>query len=71
MAYLVVNSVKLGEDDAVNEPGLGALGVVGQGLVELVELVHTLVTHQGLPHKQHQVWLVDLDQLNSDKQMKQ
>ena len=60
---LVVDGVKLGEDDAVDEAWLGVVGVVGQRLVELGQLVHRLVAHQRLPHKQDAVRLVDLDQL--------
>ena len=37
--------------------------MVGQGLVELDQLIDSLVTHQSLADEQHQVGLVDLDQL--------
>lgn len=61
--YLVINSVKLGQDDAVDEAGVCHVGVVSQGLVELSQLINSLVSNQCLPHKQNQVWLVHLYQL--------
>lgn len=61
--YLVINSVKLGQDDAVDEAGVCHVRVVSQGLVELGQLINSFVPNQGLPHKQNQVWLVYLYQL--------
>lgn len=42
---LVINSVKLGEDDAINESRLGGVGVISQRLVELGQLVNCLIAH--------------------------
>lgn len=61
--YLVINSVKLGENDSVDEARVCHVGVVGQGLVELGQLIHGLIPHQRLPHKQNQVRLVHFYQL--------
>lgn len=61
--YLVINSVKFGENDSVDEAGVCHVGVVGQGLVELGQLIHGLIPHQRLPHKQNQVGLVHFYQL--------
>lgn len=35
MTYLVINGVKLGEDDSIDEAGLVGHGVVRQGLIKL------------------------------------
>ena len=42
---LVINSVELGEDDAINESRLGGVGVISQCLVELGQLVNCLIAH--------------------------
>jgi hypothetical protein len=64
-AHLVVDRVELGEDDAVDLPGLGHVrrNKVGQRQVEAAELVHRLVAHKGLPHEQDQVRVVGVHQL--------
>lgn len=59
--YLIVDSVKLGEDDSINESGVGHVRVVRKCLVELGQLIYSLVAHQRLTNKQHQVWLIHLD----------
>ena len=64
-ADLVVDGVEFGEDDAVDDAGPVGVRVVGEGLVELHHLVHGLVTHQGLPDKQHHVRLVHCDKLRA------
>lgn len=62
-ADLVINSVKLGQDNAINQSWLGGVGVVSQGLVELGQLVHCFIAHQSLPNKKHTIRLVHFDQL--------
>ena len=60
--HLIINGVKLGKNDTINKPRVGHVGMVGQRLVKLGQLVHSLVPHQSLPHKQNQVWLVNFYQ---------
>lgn len=60
---LVINSVELGEDDAINESRLGGVGVISQRLVELGQLVNCFIAHKSLTNKQDPVRLVDFDQL--------
>ena len=62
---LVINSIELGEDDAVDEPWIVLARVVCQCLVKLLQLVHGLIANQRLAHKQHQIRGVELDQLQA------
>ena len=62
-AHLVVNGVKLGKEDSVNGAGSALLGVVQQGLVEAGQLIHCLIAHQSLTHKQDKVRGVHSNQL--------
>lgn len=64
---LVVDGVELGEHDAVDELWVVSAGVVGQGSVELDQLVHCFVAHERLAHKGHQVGGVHFDQLHQNK----
>ena len=61
--YLIINGVELGQHNPVDGVGSVGGGVVGQGLVELDQLIDSLVTYQSLADEQNQVGLVDLDQL--------
>lgn len=69
-ADLVINCVKLGEDDAVNEVGVCLLWVVSESLVEFYQLIDCLVADERFAHKQHQVGLVDLYQLSAETGLK-
>ena len=59
--HLVINGVKLGEKDSIDETRLFGIRVVSQCSVELDKLVHCLVAHQSLGDKQDQVWGIDSD----------
>ena len=63
ITYLVINGIKLGEQNAVNQARVFSHGEISQSLVELLQLIHSLVPHQGLPDKQNQVRRIELDQL--------
>ena len=63
LSYLIINGIKLGENDPINKSGVGHVGVVRERLVELDKLINSLVAHQSLSHKQYQVRLIYLDQL--------
>ena len=63
--YLVINGVKLGEQNAVNQARVFSHGEISQSLVKLLQLIHRLVPHQGLPDKQNQVRRIELDQLKN------
>lgn len=67
--YLVINGVKLSEHNAINQSGLLTLRVVRQGLVKLGQLIYGVISHQCLSYKQHQVWLVHLNQLQTVKSL--
>ena len=56
MEYLVVDGVKLGEEDPVDGARAALLRVVHESLVEVQQLIHCLIAHKSLTHKQHQVW---------------
>ena len=67
--HLVVDGVKLGEHDAVDEARVAHLRVVGQRLVHRDQLKHEqqqvrLVHRDQLKHQQHQVGLVHQDDLS-------
>ena len=62
-AYLIIDGIELGQHNAIDEPWISHLRVVGQRLVELGQLVDGFVAHQSLAHEQHQVGLVHRDQL--------
>ena len=62
---LVINGVKLGEQDAINETWVLLVGEVCQSLVKLGQLVDCLVTHECLTHKKHQIGIVEFDQLET------
>lgn len=61
--HLIINSVKLGEEDTINNLRVITGGMVSQSTVELHQLVHRLIPYQSLTHKQCQVWLIHQDQL--------
>lgn len=64
---LVINGVKLGEDYSIDEAGVVRVGEICQGVVELGELIHSLIPYQSFSNKQHQVWTIHLDQLDNKK----
>lgn len=59
--HLVINGVKLGEDDAINKVRIVSRWVVSKGLVELDQLVDSFVAHKGFANKEHHVWVVHFD----------
>ena len=66
-ADLIVDRVELGQHDAVNGSRLLASAfewtVVDQGLIELSHLIHGFVADQGFANEQHQVRIIDVDEL--------
>ena len=42
---LIINGVKLGEQYAINKPGIVHVTVIRQGLVKLGQLIHGLVSY--------------------------
>mmetsp|Transcript_25438 Transcript_25438/g.55231 ORF Transcript_25438/g.55231 Transcript_25438/m.55231 type:complete len:328 (+) Transcript_25438:710-1693(+) len=64
-ANLVVNRVKLGQHDAVDDVlgGGGRGGQVIEGSVELDQLIHCVIADQRLANKEHEVGLVDVDEV--------
>lgn len=67
VTHLVINRIKLGQDDAINQPRLRRLREVSQRLVKLHQLVHSLVADESLAHKQHQVRLVNFHKLITNR----
>ena len=59
IANLVIDGIKLGEDDAINGVRVLVGGMISKSSVELHELVNSLVTNQGLPNKQNKVRSID------------
>lgn len=49
--YFVINSVKFGQDDVVDEAGVCYVGVVSQGLVEFSQLINSFVFNQRFFYK--------------------
>eukprot|EP00307_Rebecca_sp_RCC1486_P014817 CAMPEP_0119419854 /NCGR_PEP_ID=MMETSP1335-20130426/21940_1 /TAXON_ID=259385 /ORGANISM="Chrysoculter rhomboideus, Strain RCC1486" /LENGTH=128 /DNA_ID=CAMNT_0007445181 /DNA_START=356 /DNA_END=738 /DNA_ORIENTATION=+ len=62
-ADLVVDRVKLGEHDAIDQPGVAHAREVLERLVELGHLVNRVVADQRLAHKEHEVRAVAVHQL--------
>lgn len=60
---LVVNSVKLGQNDPINRPWVVFDSEVDQGLVELCQLVNGVVSDESFSNEEHHVWLVDVHKL--------
>ena len=61
--YLVIDGVKFGENDAINQTWVIRHWEISQSLVELLQLIHCFIPHQGLSNKQHQIRRVKLDEL--------
>lgn len=61
-AHLVINGVKLRQQNGIDLWLEGLCGLLEQGIVELGDLVHCIVAHQCLTNKYHQVGLVHLHQ---------
>lgn len=60
--HLLVNSIKLGQDDAINcSRVLNAYCEVNQTLVELSQLVNSVVSYESFAHKQHDIRLINVD----------
>ena len=59
IANLVIDGIKLGEDDAINGVRVLVGGMISKSSVELHELVNSLVTNEGLPNKQNEVRSID------------
>lgn len=62
-ADFVVNSIKLGQDHAVDMARIGASRKVLERRIELCQLVHSLITDQSLTDKYDLIWVVDCYQL--------
>jgi len=63
--HLVVDSVPLGNQHAVNATALARRGAreITQCAVELGQLIHSFVAYQGFSDKEDLVWVVDGDEL--------
>ena len=48
MAYFIVNGVKLGEHDSIDEMRIVLIGMIGQSGVEFDQLIHGFVADQSL-----------------------
>lgn len=62
-AYLVVNGVHLCQNKTLNHLRSRRPGQISKPLVELGELIHSIIAHQCLTHKQGQIWLVQVDEV--------
>ena len=60
---LVINGVHLCQHQPLNHLGSWGPGKVCKSLVELGELIHCIIAHKSLAHKQGQVWLIQVDQI--------
>ena len=60
---LIIDDVELGQQYAVDELRVGAVGVVSERLVKLDQLVNSLVSNQRFTDEQNQIRLVHSDQL--------
>lgn len=61
-ANLLINSVELSHDDAIYNSRILVLnGKIDERLVELRQLVNSIVANKGLTNKQDRVGLVDVD----------
>jgi len=64
-AYLLVNGVELGHDDAVNDSWILVLhGEVNERLIELGQLIDGVVADEGFTDEEDSVRLVDVNQLS-------
>lgn len=60
----LIDSVELGEHDSIDETRLLIdRSVLVEGGVEFGQLVYSIVSHEGLSHKEHQIRLVHVHQL--------
>ena len=64
---LIINGVKFGEQDAIDQTRVFTHRIICQSLVKLFQLIHCLVTNQSLSNEENQVWIVELDQLKQIK----
>ncbi len=63
-SYFVVNGVKFGQHDPVDEPWTESWnGMVRECLIELGQLIDSLVAHQRFSNKQNQIRTVHFNQL--------
>ena len=65
--YLVINGIKLGQNNTINETGVILSRVISQGLVECFQLVNTIITYQCFSNKQYQIWIIDFDELQKNQ----
>ncbi len=63
--YLIINGVKLCQNDPINQPGFLHVRMIGNGLVKLGQLINGIISDKGFSNKQDQVWLVHFNQLKS------
>ena len=63
-AYFFINSIELGQDDAINGPRVVIVdSEVDQRLVELCQLIDRIVADERLAYEKNDVWRVVMDQL--------
>lgn len=64
--YFVIDCVKLGENDAINQTRVFTDGgVISKSLVELYELINSFIANKGFSNKQDEIGVVGVDQLKN------
>ena len=61
-ADFVIDGVKFCEDDSIDESGSGGCGEIGQTLIELCQLIHSIVSDKCLSNEEYQIWFIQIDQ---------
>ena len=63
-ANFLVDSIKFSQNDAVNSPRISLIDCeVDECLIELSQLIDSVISYQGFSNKEHNVWRVDMDEL--------
>ena len=61
--YLIIDGIKLGEDNAIDCVRVLLLRMIREGRVKLDQLINSFVTHQSLSDEEHKIRSVDGDEL--------
>lgn len=58
--YLVVNGVKLGQNNAIDNVRILVRRIIGQSLVEFNQLIYGFISYEGFSNEQYEIRLVNL-----------
>ena len=63
--YLIINCIKFGQKNAVNDMRFLKIRMISERLIEPGQLINSLITNKSLTNKQHEVGFIHFDQLEN------